>query len=490
MSWNVLFQGYMQIDTLDYSYCPAKSRQDHVRQHNVIREIGQLQPDIICLQEVGDSKKWDSSLQSIGYDSIFFRSGKPDYIAIAVHSERFRIRSYHGLPFELHPYHDEYKQVALLAVVEPLYGSAKGMPILVVNTHLVFNKNRGDVKLLQVQLIFRAISIALASLPPNTPVIFGGDLNSTPQSSICRFILEGQLDTSKVDRKLADGQMFENIRHPKKPEGLTVPTAATDLSLSFHSISPQDSGTIARHDLRFQSAYKYSPADATQFHSDFYGVVDHMFFTPKQLTVTGLLSLPIPQNLSRFQGLPTADFGSDHLQLLVEFAWSAPVLKSTSASAPLTHNAETKDFADVIRWAATLPRQKVRPKPANVQTSSKSQKAEKPPVATSPARSMVGPPAYVAPSHAPLAGTQEQLQGPRVAVAVAAEDSDFPRLDIQHSLSSDSVLGEVYVPDVGFGVNYRDVFKTTITAAGATKPMRGIRRRGKKKKGQGGNRAQ
>ena len=60
------------------------------------------------------------------------------------------------------------------------------------NTHILFNPNRGDVKLGQVKCLVEEIEHM--SNKGELPVIMCGDFNSTPNSSIVEFIKTGSLD--------------------------------------------------------------------------------------------------------------------------------------------------------------------------------------------------------------------------------------------------------------------------------------------------------
>ena len=84
--------------------------------------------------------------------------------------------------------------------------------ICVANTHLLFNKKRGDIKLAQLAYLFAEIN-ELAVLPQDDhskthcPVILCGDLNSLPYSPLYHFLINGQLDYSARSPAVISGQL-------------------------------------------------------------------------------------------------------------------------------------------------------------------------------------------------------------------------------------------------------------------------------------------
>ena len=75
-----------------------------------------------------------------------------------------------------------------------------GHLFLVVNCHILFNKNRGDTKLVQILFIMKAIRhiIELYSSPrspenENIYIVWAGDFNTAPCSPLYNFIKQGSL---------------------------------------------------------------------------------------------------------------------------------------------------------------------------------------------------------------------------------------------------------------------------------------------------------
>ena len=84
--------------------------------------------------------------------------------------------------------------------------------ICVANTHLLFNKKRGDIKLAQLAYLFAVINeLAVLSQDDHSkthcPVILCGDLNSLPYSPLYHFLINGQLDYSARSPAIISGQL-------------------------------------------------------------------------------------------------------------------------------------------------------------------------------------------------------------------------------------------------------------------------------------------
>lgn len=93
--------------------------------------------------------------------------------------------------------------------------------VCVSNTHLLFNKKRGDIKLAQLSCLFSEIEEIARISPPAKggslyhPIICCGDFNSTPFSPIYNFVVRGSLDYTGMNRDNLSGQ--SHFRHSYPP---------------------------------------------------------------------------------------------------------------------------------------------------------------------------------------------------------------------------------------------------------------------------------
>ena len=116
--------------------------------------------------------------------------------------------------------------VAVVVLLKPrTTGSASrhaNNMVCVSNTHLLFNKKRGDIKLAQLSCLFSEIEEIARISPPGKgtffyhPIICCGDFNSTPFSPIYSFVVDGFLDYTGMNRDNFSGQ--SHFRHSYPPK--------------------------------------------------------------------------------------------------------------------------------------------------------------------------------------------------------------------------------------------------------------------------------
>ncbi|KAG5618978.1 hypothetical protein H5410_018802 [Solanum commersonii] len=223
--------------------------------------------------------------------------------------------------------------------------SVSSPSFLVGNIHVLYNPNRGDIKLGQVRLFLESAQ-RLSHEWGDIPVVLAGDLNSMPQSAMYQFLTSNKLDIQMHDRKQISGQIYPlqnrsfNLRF-----FLCVlyyfwaPNFCfANFKLSYRWSNEElmlATGTGASHlihQLQLRSAYAGAPGSsrtrensgeplATSYHSKFMGTVDYIWHTTEFVPVRVLDTLPI-DILRRTRGLPSEKWGSDHLSLVCELAFA------------------------------------------------------------------------------------------------------------------------------------------------------------------------
>lgn len=85
--------------------------------------------------------------------------------------------------------------VGLIVVLKPVGVSGSECNICVVNTHLLYNPRRGDIKLAQLALLMAEISrVAQQDDCTACPILLCGDFNSVPASPLYTFITDSKLE--------------------------------------------------------------------------------------------------------------------------------------------------------------------------------------------------------------------------------------------------------------------------------------------------------
>ncbi|EAN33735.1 Endonuclease/Exonuclease/phosphatase family protein [Theileria parva strain Muguga] len=292
MSFNALAQSlvddkYVQNDKRTMSW-------DH-RREEILREISQSNSDILCLQEIDERdylEFFKPKTEALGYNSVYKRKlqNKLDGILTLFRSQRYKLLLKNELEFSSQRPDFNKPQVAIVLALVDLHsttsvGANTSGPVvkgnmendcvenpetsdntstkkvneisesdvlLVTNTHLIFNKSRGDIKLYQLCNLVKGIqktieflnssqtenkfgepleqtfSLGVKSTISTTQdykdwvssrlrntepsVVICGDFNITPQSLIYNLIFKGFAPLRNSNPRLLSGQylMFDN----------------------------------------------------------------------------------------------------------------------------------------------------------------------------------------------------------------------------------------------------------------------------------------
>ncbi|KAL3375345.1 hypothetical protein AABB24_006708 [Solanum stoloniferum] len=215
---------------------------------------------------------------------------------------------------------------------------AKSRRLVVGNIHVLYNPNRGDVKLGQIRFLSSRAHI-LSEKWDHVPIVLAGDYNSTPQSPIYKFLSSSELNLMLHNRKELSGQ---RRCHPSQVLGLRREKGIlfvlmdrffnsrwSDEEINVAIGAPKSH--IAMHPLKLNSSYAMVKGPlttrdnsgeplATSYHSKFLGTVDYLWYSDGLAPTKVLDTLPI-NVLKKTGGLPYKKLGSDHLALVSEFAF-------------------------------------------------------------------------------------------------------------------------------------------------------------------------
>ncbi|KAG5007603.1 hypothetical protein JHK85_026145 [Glycine max] len=268
-----------------YSNIPHSFLEWDRRKRLILEEINNYNASILCFQEVDHFNDLDDLFQNSGFKGVYKAN------------------------------HDKKESDACnLTTMTPSTGKRR---FVVGNIHVLFNPNRGDIKLGQVRLLLDK-AYKLSQEWGNIPVIIAGDLNSVPQ-----------LDIQLHDRRNMSGQLeIQTNRVFRSQIGDDARWSVEELRLA----SGAEGVTRLQHQLKLCSAYSGVPGNhrtrddigeplATSYHSKFMGTVDYIWHSEDLIPVRVLETLPI-DTLRRSRGLPSEKWGSDHLAVVCEFAFA------------------------------------------------------------------------------------------------------------------------------------------------------------------------
>lgn len=216
------------------------------RAPKLLNQILRTAPDVINLQEI-DLQYYTSfflpQLRSCGFEGSFLpRKGKQEGLATLYRKSRFELlqRSHVELSVEKNALLGAAPQVGLITLLRAREGQGRGSDhggrsvdggrgsrggrnehpgsnavgagkvLQVVNTHLIFNPKRGDIKLMQLAMLLNraAAELKAAGLAVGTAaVVLVGDFNAAPNSGVLSFASNGRLCPCRLDRRGVSGQL-------------------------------------------------------------------------------------------------------------------------------------------------------------------------------------------------------------------------------------------------------------------------------------------
>ncbi|XP_051252134.1 protein angel homolog 1 isoform X1 [Dicentrarchus labrax] len=288
MSYNILAQDLLEANQELYIHCPLEVLDWSYRCSLLLEEIRKWAPDILCLQEVQENHYHEQLfpfLSQMGYTCVYKRrtGTKTDGCATCYRSSCFSEISVTTLEFfrpetELLDRHN----VGIVVLLQPVVtrGSevkAKGPPLCVANTHLLFNPRRGDVKLAQLAIMLAEIDSVVKSCKAkgeHCNLILCGDFNTVPHMPLYQLITTGELYFQGLPAWMISGQ--EDMSHrvyghrlfaPLWPSclGITDNCQYTTAKETFESQSQKPGKYQYSHDfllqLRFCPATCVRPLD-------------------------------------------------------------------------------------------------------------------------------------------------------------------------------------------------------------------------------------
>ncbi|XP_068649140.1 carbon catabolite repressor protein 4 homolog 6 [Aristolochia californica] len=229
LSYNILAD-YLARDHRPrlYFHIPSYILDWEWRKRRIMIELGLWAPDIMCFQEVDRFQDLEIELNPQGYSGIWkMRTGAPlDGCAIFWRTSRFSLLHEEAMEFKNYGLRDNIAQICVLesssrispgngSMVQPMSSHSGGSnKVVICNIHVLYNPNRGDIKLGQVRVLLDRAH-AISRTWNDAPVVICGDFNSTPKSPLYNFILEQKLSLSGLSKNEVSGQSSACIYAPR-----------------------------------------------------------------------------------------------------------------------------------------------------------------------------------------------------------------------------------------------------------------------------------
>ncbi len=332
VTYNVLAEIYATQQ--QYPYCDLWALSWEFRFQNILRELLDACPDVICLQEV-QADHYEThlyeALHDAGFEGVYKQktraamglAGKVDGCALFWRRSKFHLVESYSIEFNelaqrqatqvlgMNPRSEEcilylnrlskdnVAQLVVLELAQPALSSRSNRDpinqVCIANTHLYSNKDYPDVKLWQSWQLLQELETFVMSRGTNLPLMICGDFNSTP-------------DTAVYDL------LSRQAVHPGHPD---VNRNNDDNDLT-PSILP-DAMSIS-HSFQLGSVYNTVIGEephATNYTAMFKGVLDYMWYSAQNLRPLSAAPIPDPTVLTKYgEALPSTQYSSDHIMLI------------------------------------------------------------------------------------------------------------------------------------------------------------------------------
>lgn len=203
LSYNLLGKNLSRLHADLYPSVPPPLLAWRRRWEAIRAEIAHLSPDVVCCQEVEGIEEALDDMGQLGYAGRYIRRGaeRGDGCATFWRRGALSLVEQRAVPFEALDMRDN---AALVLVLRDARG-AEARDVVVGNIHVLFNPNRGDVKLAQVRVLMDLVG-QMRRARSNCPAIVMGDFNSTPGSPVYAFAQSGRLPLDGLPRRTLSGQ--------------------------------------------------------------------------------------------------------------------------------------------------------------------------------------------------------------------------------------------------------------------------------------------
>ena len=333
VTYNVLAELYATQQ--QYPYTDFWALSWDYRFQNILREIMDASPDVVCLQEI-QADHYESHVYAefadAGYEGVYKQktrqsmglAGKVDGCALFWRRSKFHLVESYSIEFNeiaqrqatnvlgLNPRSEEGMQfinrlskdnVAQLVVLEHIQQPTLGRTapprevnqICVANTHLYSNKDFPDVKLWQSWQLLQELESFVVSRGTNLPLIICGDFNSTPDTAVYDLLSRQSVHPGHPDVNVATNDDVPNVL----PDAMNI-----------------------THSFQLGSAYQTVLGDepwVTNYTQNFKGVLDYIWYSAPNLRPLAVAPIPDEKELTRTgEALPSTEFSSDHVMLIAD----------------------------------------------------------------------------------------------------------------------------------------------------------------------------
>jgi len=325
-TYNVLAEIYATQQ--QYPYCDFWALSWEYRFQNILREILDASPDVLCLQEIQADHYENhvyATMSDAGYEGVYKQktrqsmglAGKVDGCALFWRRSKFHsvesysiefnevaqrqatqvlgysLRSEEGAAFVNRLSKDNIAQLVVLEFIHPsTRGGREINQVCIANTHLYSNKDFPDVKLWQAWQLLQELESFIIGRG-NLPLVICGDFNSTPDTAVYDLLSRQTVHPGHPDVNVATNDDIPNVL----PDAMNI-THSFQLGSAYQSVMGEEPWT-------------------TNYTLNFKGVLDYIWYSAPNLMPLSIAPVPDEQQLTKHgEALPSTEFSSDHIMLI------------------------------------------------------------------------------------------------------------------------------------------------------------------------------
>ena len=326
-SYNVLAEIYATQQ--QYPYCDFWALNWDYRFQNILREIIDASPDVLCLQEI-QADFYESSvyqaMSDAGYEGVYKQktrqsmglAGKVDGCGLFWRRSKFHLvesytiefnevaqrqaqqiglnlRSEEGISFVNRLSKDNIAQLVVLEFINGGTGAGqRSTQLCIANTHLYSNKDFPDVKLWQSWQLLQELESFFMNRSAHLPLIICGDFNSTPDTAVYELLSRAQVHPGHPDVNVAtNNEEVPNVL----PDAMSI-THSFQLGSAYNTVMGEEPWT-------------------TNYTVNFKGTLDYIWYSANHLRPLAVAPVPNEKQLtSKGEALPSTEYSSDHLMLI------------------------------------------------------------------------------------------------------------------------------------------------------------------------------
>lgn len=295
--------------------CPKEALTWECRKYQILQEIIQTDPDVICLQEVDHFKFLQGMLSTLGYEGVFFpkpdspclyieENNGPDGCCIFYRTSQFEMISCMTRVLEV--WHVQSNQVAIAAILrirETGYEFCVGTTHLKARHGALLSKLRNE----QGKDLLRFIK----DVGQGRPILLSGDFNAEPSEPVYSTILNSKdLGLSSAYAELLlKSSVHKSVANDKADQDDYGGSQETESKI----VQP-----LSRSDILAKSEPNYTTWKIREDGGEVCHCIDYVFYSKSKFHVENCLMFPGASEVGQNR-VPSFRYPSDHFSLVCDF---------------------------------------------------------------------------------------------------------------------------------------------------------------------------